>query len=57
MLLEDASRTLLVRAHEPAVSGNIGGQDGGQSTFDTALPWIGHGAPLRGPVYTETTAS
>ena len=36
--------------------GDIGGQDGGKSVFDAALPRSGHGAPLWGGILHRTTA-
>src|SRR5437667_10747860 len=37
-------------------AGDIGGQDGGKSAFDAALPRSGHGAPLWGGILHRTTA-
>ena len=34
-------------------AGDIGGQDGGKSAFDAALPRSGHGAALWAVFYTE----
>src|SRR6266498_2731422 len=50
---ENASRANLIGSHKPAVTGNIGGQDGGKPAFDPALRWSGHGAALWAVFYTE----
>jgi hypothetical protein len=39
-------RAGLIDAHQPAIAGHIGGQDGSKSAFDAALPRSGHGAAL-----------
>ena len=44
MLPESPRCARLIDAHQPAVASDIGGQDGGQSAFDTALPRCTHGS-------------
>jgi hypothetical protein len=41
---ESARRAYLINAHQPAIASDIGGQDGGKSAFDTALPRCTHGS-------------
>jgi hypothetical protein len=44
VFLESARRAYLINAHQPAIASDIGGQDGGKSAFDTALPRCTHGS-------------
>src|SRR6266536_712978 len=46
VLAESLGRAGLIGAHQPAVSGDIGGQDGRKPAFDPVLPWSGHGPAL-----------
>src|SRR5260370_31173797 len=47
MLSKNSRSARLVGAHQPAISGHIGGQDTCESAFDAALPRSGHGVASR----------
>ena len=43
---EEAQRPLLVRFHEPGVSGHVGGEDRGELALDRGAQWLSEGAIL-----------
>ena len=50
-LLEIAQRALFVQAHQPAVAGDVGRQDGGEPAFGALL--LVHGSEFRGATITS----